>query len=224
MVVNQNTSKEQLDRLAIAEIILRERTARDFAFWSEMASYYHPEATVEVSWLKGSGQEFVERTQAAYEASRKRSDGAERINFHEMGAAVVTLNGDRATAETACTLHSFFPLDGVACKNTGFVRLMWRAQSLNGRWLIAGLRCVYIRDLITPCNPNQIPHIDQAELDRYRPSYRFTCHHLARLGLNPKDDLPGADRPETIVALREAEQAWLLQTPHNSGTQTPSNP
>ena len=202
---------EQLDRLAIAEIILRERTARDSAFWEEMASYYHPASEIEVSWFRGSGAEFCERSRLQYEASRRRTDGMDRINFHEMGAAVVTVRNHRAVAETACTLHSFFPLDGVACKNTGFVRLMWRAQALNGRWLIAGLRCVYIRDLITPCNPNQIPVIDQSELARYRRSYRFTSYHLSRLGLDPKDDLPGADRPETIVALRHAEQLWLKQ-------------
>ncbi len=207
----QSSNAEQLDRLAIAEIILRERTARDSALWEEMSSYYHPESEVEVSWFRGSGAEFVQRTKTQYDATRTRSDEADRINFHEMGAAVVTVRNDRAVAETACTLHSFFPLDGIACKNTGFVRLMWRAQRLNGNWLIAGLRCMYIRDLITPCNPSQVPHIEQAELDRYRPSYRFTSYHLSRLGLNPKDDLPGTDRPETIVSLRQEARAWLDQ-------------
>ena len=207
----QTSTSEQLDRLAIAEVILRERTARDAAFWQEMASYYHPQSEIEVSWFRGSGAEFCERSKLQYEATRKRSDEQDRINFHEMGAAVVTVRNDRAIAETACTLHSFFPLDGIACKNTAFVRLMWRAQCLNGRWLIAGLRCVYIRDLMTACNPGQVPVIDQAELERYRVSYRFMSYHLSRLGLDPKDDLPGADRPETIVALRHAERAWLEQ-------------
>ena len=175
--MEQGSSSEQLDRLTIAEVILRERTARDCALWEEMASYYHPASEIEVSWFKGSGAEFVERTKLQYEATRKRSDEMERMNFHEMGSAVVIVRGDRAIAETACTLHSFFPLDGVACKNTGYVRLLWRAQRLDDRWLIAGLRCVYIRDLITACNPSQVPKIDQAELDRYRPSYRFTSYH-----------------------------------------------
>ena len=207
----QDTAKEQMHRFAIAEMIQRERAARDFALWSEMASYYHPKSSVEVSWFKGSGQEFVERTRSQSDKAQQQSDHAERIHFHEMGSAVVTLNRSKAIAETACTLHSFFPLDGIACKNTAFVRLMWRAQMLEGRWLIAGLRCLYIRDLISPCNPGQVPHLDPAELDRYRVSYRFTCHHLAQLGLEPKDDLPGVDRPETVVALRKGERDWLEQ-------------
>ena len=211
MAGTQSGTEGLLDRLAIADIIQRERAARDFAVWSEMASYYHPESSVEVSWFKGSGREFVERTRQQYERARQKNDHAERTHFHEMGAAVVTLNGTKAIAETACTLHSFFPLDGIACKNTAFVRLMWRAEMLEGRWLIAGLRCLYIRDMISPCNPSQTPHLDQAELDQYRVSYRFTCHHLARLGLDPKNDLPGIDRPETMVALHEGEKAWLRE-------------
>lgn len=213
----QDRAKVQLDRSEIAEIIQRERAARDYARWSEMASCYHPESTVEVSWFKGSGREFVERTRGQYEKAQKQSDHAEQIHFHEMGPAIVTLTGARAIAETACTLHSFFPLDGIACKNTAFVRLMWRAQISDGQWLIAGLRCLYLRDLISPCNPSQVPHVDQAELDRYRVSYRFTCHHLARLGLEPKDDLPGIDRPETVTTLRQGERDWLAAQP------TPAN-
>ena len=209
MAMNLENTQELLDRLAIAEVIQRERAARDAAFWAEMESFYHPDSTVEVSWFRGSGQEFVERTKRQYEKAQGQADHVERIHFHEMGTAIVTLNGDRAIAETTCTLHSFFPLEGVACKNTAFVRLLWRAQKENGKWLIAGLRCIYVRDLITPCNPNQTPHLEQADLDRYRLSYRFTCHHLARLGLEPKDDLPGVDRPETVMALREGERVWL---------------
>ena len=126
-----------------------------------------------------------------------------------MGAALVDVVGERATAETFCTLHSFFPLDGIACKMTGFTRLLWRAQRLEGRWLLAGLRCVYIRDLLQPCNPCRVPVLDEAELARYRPSYRFVTYNLARLGLDPMNDLPGEDRPETVAALRAGEQRWL---------------
>ena len=72
-------------------MIQRERAARDAASWDEMASYHHPESTVEVAWFKGSGQLFVELTRKNW-----RSSG--NVNFHDVGAAVVTLNGDRAIA------------------------------------------------------------------------------------------------------------------------------
>ncbi len=205
----QQQDRAQLDRLAIAEMIQRERNARDAGRWAEMASYYHPDSSIEVSWFKGTGTVFVERSKLQAEKVKQQADGSQRINFHEMGASVVDMHGDRALAETACTLHSFFPLDGVACKTTGFVRLLWRAQRLEDKWLIAGLRCLYVRDCITACNPNRQPTLDEAELATYRLSYRYVCYNLARLGLEPKSDLPGEDLPETVQALRDGESAWL---------------
>ncbi len=195
---------EILDRVAIADIIQRERAARDSASWDEMASYYHPDSTVEVAWFKGSGADFVSGTKKNW-----RSSG--NVNFHELGAAVVTLNGDRAIAEMACTLHGFYTRDGVDVTGTGYIRLLWRAQRLHGRWLIAGLRGLYIRDLLQPCNPNQRVVLDEAELATYRQSYRFLTATLKYLGRDPKNDLPGIDLPETVEALRAGETLWLHQ-------------
>ena len=199
----------QLDRMAIADMIQRERNARDAGRWDEMALYYHPESSIEVSWFKGSGADFVARSRLQAEKVKGRSDGGERINFHEMGSSVVDIVGDRALAETACTLHSFFPLDGNPCKISGYVRLLWRAQRLEAKWLLAGLRCLYVRDYLTACNPGRQPKLDEAELATYRLSYRYVTYNLARLGLDPKHDLPGADMPETVKILRAGEQAWL---------------
>ena len=196
--------REILDRTAIAEVIQRERAARDAAAWDEMASYHHPESTVEVAWFKGSGQLFVELTRKNWRASGN-------VNFHDVGAAVVTLNGDRAIAETACTLHGFYNRDGIDVTGTGYLRLMWRAQRLGDRWLVAGLRGAYIRDLLQPCNPSDRLVLDEAALATYRPSYRYLTATLAYLGRSPSNDMPGIDRPETVAALRDGEQAWLHQ-------------
>ncbi len=200
--MSESLSNELLDRVAVADLVQRERAARDAASWDEMATYYHPESAVEVAWFKGSGAEFVAGTRKNW-----RSSG--NINFHELGAAVVTLNKERAIAETACTLHGFYNRDGIDVKGTGYIRLLWRAQRLEGRWLIAGLRGLYIRDLLQACDPNQRVRLDQAELATYRESYRFLTATLKYLGRDPKNDLPGVDRPETVQALRAAETQWL---------------
>ena len=198
-------ARETLDRAAIADVIQRERAARDAAEWDEMASYHHPDSTIDVAWFRGSGAEFVRLTKQNW-----RSSG--NINFHDVGAAVVTVDGDRAIAETACTLHGFYRRDGIDVTGTGYVRLLWRAQRLGHRWLIAGLRGLYIRDLLQACNPNERVTLDEAELATYRPSYRYLTATLKYLGRDPSHDLPGIDRPETVAALRQAERAWLGQS------------
>ena len=207
MVTNQASSNQALgrerilDRIAIADVIQRERAARDAASWDEMASYHHPNSMIDVAWFKGSGEEFVQAT--------KRNWRTDAINFHEMGPAVVTVNNDRATAETACTLHGFYKLNGIDVTSTGFVRLLWRAQRWEGCWLISGLRSLYVRDLLQPCNPTHLLTLDEGALATYRSSYRYLTYTLKVLGREPKDDLPGMDRPETVAALREAESDWL---------------
>lgn len=199
----------QFDRLAIADVILRERTARDQARWEEMASYYHPDSIVEVSWFKGSGATFVARSKARYLSTRERSDEIHRVNFHQMGVTTVTVAGDRAIAESPCTLHGFFPLDGIDAKLDAYVRLHWRAHRFDGKWLIAGLRCVYTRDLMAACNPGRKPVLKEKQLAQYRTSYRYATYNLAVSGLEPQNDLPGVDQPETVTAIEEAELAWL---------------
>jgi hypothetical protein len=193
--------KQTLERAVIADLIQRERAARDTASWDEMASYYHPESLIDVAWFKGTGEEFVRATQKNW-----RTDA---INFHEMGSAVVTVGNDRAIAETACTLHGFYKLDGIDVTSTGFVRLLWRAQRLEHRWLIAGLRSVYVRDLLQPCNPTQTIVLDEAELSAYRPSYRYLSYTLKYLGRQPGQALSGFDLPDTVADLRADEQRWL---------------
>ncbi len=194
-----------LERAAIADLIQRERATRDAASWDEMARYYHPESFVDVAWFKGSGQAFVEAT--------KKNWRTDAINFHEMRSALVTINNERAIAETACTLHGFYTYEGTPVTSTGFVRLFWRAQRLESRWLIAGLRSAYLRDVIQPCTPGQRLTWNEANVSSYRPSYRYLTATLKYLGREPKDDLPGYDRPETVTNLLDGERRWLQESP-----------
>ncbi len=214
MSLQEQLSCEQIDKAAIAEVILKERLSRDRGRFDEMASCYDVDSQVEVSWFRGNGLEFVRRSREQFEAqSLTGNDG--RVAFHEVGATIATVRNDRATADTFCLLHSFFPFEGMDCKLTGYVRLLWRMQRRDERWLIAGMRCIYIRDLLTPCNPGRFPILDDAELASYRSSYRYLSVYLVRSGLAPANDLPGEDRPETVAVIRESDEQWLSQAEKN---------
>ena len=197
-------SEEQADRLAIQDLVLRERAARDACLWDEMAGYYHPDSDVEVSWFKGSGADFVA-------GSKKLATGV-GYTFHDMGTAIVTVRGDRALADFACVTHGFLKVDGVEVDVMSHGRLQWRASRADGRWMIAGMRPIYIRDCLIPVNPARVPDIDQALYDGLRPSYRSIAYVMARIGKPVPDTLAGVDRPDTVAALREVEQRWLERT------------
>jgi hypothetical protein len=192
---------EFVDRAAIADVIQRERAARDGRLWADMAACYHADASVDVSWFRGGGDAFVE-------ASRKVADG-QTLSFHSMSPAIVTVKDDRALAETGCSLHGMTELDGVDVALIGYARLFWRALRSGDRWLIAGLRATYISDMLLPRNPSRVPQIDDAVLRTFRPSYKYLSYVITKNGRAIQDDLPGIDRPESVVALRAAEQQWL---------------
>ena len=162
-----------------------------------------PDSTIDVAWFRGSGKDFVQAT--------KKNWRTDAINFHQMGVAVVDVRGNRAVAETVCTLRGFFNLGGIPVTLSGYVRLLWRAQKSHDTWLIAGLRSLYIRDLLQPCDGSGRLNLHESELAGYRPSYRYLTHTLTVLGRDPRSDLPGMDWPESVVVLRKAEHAWLGQ-------------
>ncbi len=210
MAPGQQNAARLLDQLAISQTIIRERRARDEGSFADMISYYHPDAEIETSWFTGSGKDFV--AQSEKQAVARKNQGSQAaVGFHQIGAIVVDFNGNRAIAEVDCTMHNFYPLEGISCKYTGYVRLLCRLLQVDGVWLISGAHCIYIRDLVQTCNPNQIAMLDEVELSTYRTSYANLCYQMVRAGLKPQNDLPGQDLPETVAALKTQDRDWLKQ-------------
>ncbi|WP_010219535.1 nuclear transport factor 2 family protein [Sphingomonas sp. PAMC 26621] len=197
------SSHEALDRLAVTDMIVRERAARDAGLWSDMGAFYHPGSTVDISWFTGSGTQFT--------AATREAAGGPLYTFHQMGASAVTILADRALVDSNCTVHAFTAIDGVEVDVVSYCRLQWRAQRDGAHWLIAGLRSIYIRDVLAAVNPRQVPDLDLALLAGFRPSYRHIAYLAGKSGSTVRNDLPGVDRPETIAVLRVGEQKWLAQ-------------
>ena len=111
--------------------------------------------------------------------------------------------------DTGCAVHGMRSLQGAEVGVVSHTRLLSRVLRSGGNWLIAGLRVLYIRDLLIPRNPHQVPDIDEVELSGFRDSYRYLSYVLAQSGHVPRTDLPGVDLPETVAALRAGEQRWI---------------
>ncbi len=196
-------SGDQADRSAIDSLIQWERAVRDAGQWSDMARCYHPDSYVEVSWFQGTGADFAERS--------SKIAGGKVYTFHQMSPAAVTLKGDRALAETGCSVHGLTELHGVDIDIVSNSRLLWRARRTAAGWLIAGMRAYYISDVIIPLDPTRVPAIDHAVLDGLRKSYRSIAYSMKQSGFPVRDDLAGIDRPDTVAALRAEEQRWLAE-------------
>jgi len=190
-----------LDRLAVADLVTRERAARDASEWAEMAACYAADSHIEVSWFQGTGKDFV--------AASQKNLSARRLSQHILAPTTALVSNNRAIAQTPCQLLGFVSLDDLDVCVVGTARLVWRVVRQQKEWLIAGLRMIYIRDVLLPCNPSRTPTISAAELEKYRLSYRYLSYVLARSDHPARDDLPGIDRPDLVASLREKERAWL---------------
>jgi hypothetical protein len=190
-----------VDRLAVADLVTRERAARDASQWTEMAACYAADSHIEISWFQGTGKDFV--------AASQKNLSARRLSQHLLAPTTALVSNNRAIAETPCQLLGFVSLDDLDVCVVGTARLVWRAVRQQKEWLIAGLRMIYIRDLLLPCNPSRTPTIPAAELETYRLSYRYLSYVLARSDHPARDDLPGIDRPDLVASLLETERAWL---------------
>jgi len=191
----------QLDRVAIIEIVQRERVARDMQRWAELAHCYNPDSYVDISWFKGTG--------AAFAAASEKMAGGGLRTFHQMGPTIVKIKRNRALTETGCAIHLLVEVDRVEVDVIGHARLYARVERQPSDWLLSGFRVVYIQDLLVPLDPTHVPKIDSAVLATYRPSYRFVSFVLARSGHPPRSDLPGLDKPAIVEALSKAEETWL---------------
>lgn len=196
----EQRDRERFDRIDVADLILRERLARDNYQWDRMAACYHPDSVVDLSWYHGDGAGFVER-------SKGNRNGP--LNLHVISPPVVDVAGDRAISEVPCVLRSFSVLNGVGVSYEGFVHLFWRAVRDGDRWLLAGLRVAYKTDMFHALDAANPPKFDAEELAGYRDAYRYMMINLQSAGLQVRDDLNGFDRPEMVDALRDGEAAWL---------------
>ena len=195
-----DAARARHDRIDVAELILRERLARDNYEWDKMAACYHPDSIVDLSWFHGSGADFV---------ARSRDNVRAPLNFHQISYPVVDVQGDRAISEVPCGLRSFSKLNGVDVSYEGFVHLFWRAAREGEHWLLMGLRVAYKADMFHAREPGRNPVFDEGELAGYRDSYRYMMINLQSAGLKVRDDLNGFDRPDTVRLLRDGERAWL---------------
>lgn len=191
------------DVVAVTQLILRERQSRDRGWWDIAAGCFHPESTVELSWFRGSGAEFVAST-----AENVRPDSRP---IHRIGPPAVQLSGERAVAENSGTIALRRVFGGVEADLVSYVRGLYRCERRGGAWLIKSLTAIYEWDTLTPVLPGAELRVPREELERFRPSYRFLAYVMSLRGVILGDDLHGEDRPERLAQLYESAYAWMRE-------------
>lgn len=192
-----------LDRMAAIETVHQERASRDEADWETFASLVEPDARIEVSWFSGSGAEFVR-------LSRQQTEAGIRV-LHHLTTSRALVAGDRAVVRSACIITSITPMKvgDVEVSITADTRIHYRLRRAKERWRVAGLIAVYLKDSVAPSRLGQAVSFDADRLAAARTSYRHLTYLMAERGVEVPQDLPGIDRPETLLAVIAGDEAWL---------------
>jgi hypothetical protein len=194
-------AQELLDIVAVQQLILKERSARDMQEWELLASCFTEDSVIEMSWFRGTG--------ALFAAESKKIAAGGLLTFHETGPSSIQICKDRAIADTPMAAHVIREMGGADVDITFWTRMRSRAERRSGVWLLSGLRIIYLHDLIVARMPASIPNLNTDLLQTFRPTYRYLSYALSTSGHPIANDLPGIDQPETVHRLITAEEAWL---------------
>ena len=167
---------------------------------------YHPDSIIRLGWFVGNGDAYVE-------ASRRLD--ANKPNWHFMhltNPTLVQLHGNRAIAGTNTLIVRRTELDGVPVDVTIYCHLYSRVEQRNGEWRILSFDVIYEKDTAVPVNASDQLNLNQEELEKGPPAYRFSAYNLRKIGRSVRfDDLYSTANPERVAELFSEAENWLHQ-------------
>jgi hypothetical protein len=165
---------EVSDKFAIAELIHAWGVYRDQGKWKELRTTFTSDGHISVSWFRGPFEQFVERCRANFGASRTWSR-------HHLFTPLITLDKDRAIAETPVIIRVRQKFGGVEVDLTSSSRFLDRVERHAGGWLIAERAAIYERDRLDPVEPSPEFNalFEAAETAHYPEQYRYMAFRIA---------------------------------------------
>jgi SnoaL-like domain len=181
--------------------------ARDQGDWDTVASLFHPEATVSISWYSGTAAGFVEASRKMFGHTRP-----ETRSKHWFGNDRLILNGTRATLETDIEVRTRDLIDGLLFDFTYDGRFFDRFEERQGAWKIAQWTCLYDSDRAAPAVPGAIPpgFFDGIELTGVESRVAYMRFRQKKTG-RPAAASIVIGGTEAEAELKREAAAWLRQ-------------
>lgn len=192
----------------VSKLVLWERQARVRHLHDDLVACYWPDATVATSWISGPASKYL----SAGNGDKERAEASpEEVITNRSCAPIVHMSaeGTRAYAELPTTSNHWVKLHEYDVVWTSQMRLLYRCEKRDGIWKIADLTSVFEMDKLNPVVPGTDLHINLADLDKFRKSYRWLSYLRTQDGGHVSNDLLGIDRPEDMKKLYDRENHWL---------------
>jgi hypothetical protein len=130
--MNQNPGVDDLvEEWKIRKVRETWAFGRDLGEWDALASCFHPQATITISWYSGPASGFVERSRHMRAAMKP-----EERNKHLLGNMRVARSGERATLETDVQIAVRESIDGHLFDYTSYARFFDLMVKHEGAWKI----------------------------------------------------------------------------------------
>ncbi len=190
---------QQNDQQQLAAVIQNWGFWRDQGRWEQLATTFHPEGTIQVTWFSGRFADFI----AASREMRKTRRGSK----HEIGGSRIEVRGERAIAETNVHIMGRRELHGIECDLTAWGRFFDFFEKREG-WAIVRRVAIYEKDRVDPVMPGATVSFDEKLLASMPAAYRFLGYSLASGGFSVSQDLPVDDSP-ALDQLHGDAEVWL---------------
>jgi SnoaL-like domain len=197
-------SSEQLDRLAIREVLENWAVWRDAGDWERFRSVWHDDGRMMATWFQGTADEFIQMSREGFER------GVRILHF--LGGISIDVAGSRATSQTKMTISQRALVEGVECDVVCTGRFYDFLEKRDGRWGVVLRQPIYEQDRIDPVDPAAVPKLDQQRLMEFPVGYRHLAYLQVGIGYPVKPDMPGLSGPE-VEALYARGAGWLKGGP-----------
>jgi ketosteroid isomerase-like protein len=137
MIRSETTATEQADRLAIRELVDAYAHCADRRDAEGQRSLF-AEDTRFVVYMAGQGSEPTQVLEGREALTPVFNDlNRYQATMHFNGQSTISLDGDRATAETYCIAHHLFTEDGERKLMIAWLRYSDTFAKVDGAWLFA---------------------------------------------------------------------------------------
>ncbi len=195
-----DAAAEQLERLAIREVVENWAVWRDAGDWERFRTCWDDEGRMMATWFQGPADAFIKVSREGFER------GVSILHF--LGGCSVDLAGDRAIAQTKMTISQRASVHDVEVDVVCTGRFYDFMRKTGGRWGVALRQPIYEKDRMDKVDPDARLQLDPALLIRFPVGYRHLAYLQTQIGFTVKPDMPGLKGPE-VEALYARGKRWL---------------
>jgi hypothetical protein len=193
-------SREQVERLAIREVVENWALWRDAGDWERFATCWDPEGRMMATWFQGPASEFIRVSREGFER------GVSILHF--LGGSTIDLGGGRAVAQTKMTINQRARVHDVLVDVVCTGRFYDFMRKRGGRWGVVLRQPIYEKDRMDPVDPAARLQLDPDLLGSFPEGYRHLAYLQSTNGFVVKPDMPGLKGPE-VQALYARGRRWL---------------